>query len=68
MIVDVERGVEVLDGEIELADGDQALRTCLIGRRDEGIAVDRIVEIGDGAGVVADQPAARNASISRFSS
>ena len=61
LVVDVQRGVEVLDRLGRLADGDQAFAARLIGRADEGVAVDGIVEIGDRRLIVAlaleDQPA-----------
>src|SRR5208283_5133367 len=51
--VDVQRRVEVFDRLVILAEVDEALAARLIGRRREGIAVDRIVEIADRALIVA---------------
>ena len=42
--VDVERGVEVLDGGVVLAGGEQALAARLIGRAGERVAVDGVLK------------------------
>src|SRR3984893_18219594 len=47
LVVDVERGVEILDRLVALADGEQTLRAGLVGRSGERIAIDRVVEVGD---------------------
>src|SRR5262249_33427193 len=46
-VVDIERGIEILDCELALADCNQALPARLIRRFGERIAVYRIVEIRD---------------------
>src|SRR5690606_23338353 len=45
--VDIQGGVEILDGGVVFADGDRALGAGLVGWRDVGVAVDRRIEIRD---------------------
>ncbi len=53
LVVDVESGVEILDRLVVFAEIDEAFATRLIGRRRERISVDGVVEIRDGANIVA---------------
>ena len=52
-VIDIERGVIVLDRQVVFAGDGQALGTRLIGGCGEGIAVDGVVEVGDRLGMVA---------------
>src|SRR3984893_8141128 len=47
LVVDVERGVEILDRLVALADGEQTLRPGLVGCSGERIAINCVVEVGD---------------------
>jgi hypothetical protein len=53
LVIDVERRVKILDRLVIFAKRDKALAARLIGRRDEGIAIDGVVEVADRPRVVA---------------
>src|SRR5207253_4957980 len=69
LVVDIERGVEVVDRRLVLAERQVALAARLVGRRREGVAVDGGAEIRDRGLLVAlalaDQ-ATRMQSLGRF--